>query len=262
MSKTPYRRNIALVTLVALLGGCASPLQEGITLTDFLGVSPSSRTGWSAALDSPVRNGTALSLLAAAAALQINNLDERYQEDIANRGAGPGNDPGAISDVGAYGFLGGALIAPFLFAPHPELGVSSQNYAATAGYAFAANLALTQATKALVGRTRPNGEDDLSFPSGHTGTAFTGATLLHRMYGWKVGVPAYSAAALVALYRVEASEHFPADVLVGAALGIWVTDLIYEKNHGASGLFTSRHQVKVSPVVRQDMLGLSLDWSR
>ena len=253
---------LVLIALAAMQGSCASPLPDGIGPADFLGVSPSSRQGWSAALDAPARNAAALSLVALAAALQIDDSDERYQADIANRGAGPGSDPEALSDVGAYALLGGALVAPFLLAPHRKLGVSRQSYALTAIYAYTANLALTQATKAAVGRTRPDGSDDRSFFSGHTTNAFTGAQLLYRMYGWKAGVPAYTAAALVAFSRVESSNHFPADVLVGAAAGIWITDLIYEKNHGEAGLFKPAHPVKVAPVVRPDMVGLSLSWSR
>ena len=37
--------------------------------------------------------------------------------------------------------------------------------------------------KYTVSRTRPNGEDDVSFPSGHTAKAFLGATLLAHEYG-------------------------------------------------------------------------------
>ena len=53
------------------------------------------------------------------------------------------------------------------------------------------NLAYTEVLKVAVGRERPNGEDNKSFPSGHTSNAFALAAVAERHYGWKIGVPAY-----------------------------------------------------------------------
>jgi membrane-associated phospholipid phosphatase len=77
----------------------------------------------------------------------------------------------------------------------------------------------TQGIKYIAGRTRPNGESR-SFPSGHTSSAFATATVLQRHYGWKVGIPAYAAAAYVGASRLNANKHYLSDVAFGAALGI------------------------------------------
>ncbi len=60
-----------------------------------------------------------------------------------------------------------------------------------------------------------------SFPSGHTISAFSVATIVARRYGnhrW-VPVAAYSAAALVGFSRLTLSAHYLSDVFMGAALG-------------------------------------------
>ncbi len=78
-------------------------------------------------------------------------------------------------------------------------------------------MGLTYGLKYSVDRERPNGGDQ-SFPSGHTASAFMGASFLHYRYGWEYGVPAYAAAALVAYSRVDADKHYWEDVVAAAVL--------------------------------------------
>jgi membrane-associated phospholipid phosphatase len=88
---------------------------------------------------------------------------------------------------------------------------------------FGESLALTEGVtyglKYAVNERRPNGGTQ-SFPSGHASGAFCGAEFLRKRYGWKYGIPAYAAASFVAFTRVEAREHYPHDVIAGAAVGI------------------------------------------
>lgn len=81
------------------------------------------------------------------------------------------------------------------------------------------NAAMTQGLKFAVGRPRPDA-GRFSFPSGHASSTFANATVLHRHFGWKVGVPAYGVAAYVAGSRLQENRHFASDVIFGAALGI------------------------------------------
>ncbi len=76
----------------------------------------------------------------------------------------------------------------------------------------------TLALKGLVNNERPSGRH-LSWPSGHTSSSFTVASVLHEYYGWQVGVPAYGVAGLVAWRMMDAGDHWASDVLFGAALG-------------------------------------------
>ena len=77
----------------------------------------------------------------------------------------------------------------------------------------------TRGLKEAFPKTRPDGSDDKSFPSGHTATSFAAAATLTNRYGWKVGLPAHALAAFVGASRVEARKHFAVDVLAGAAIG-------------------------------------------
>lgn len=78
---------------------------------------------------------------------------------------------------------------------------------------------LTTLLKNSIRRTRPNGENDLSFPSGHAAGSFMGASYAQFRYGWHWGLPLYGVAALVSLQRVNTDSHYWTDVIAGAALG-------------------------------------------
>lgn len=77
----------------------------------------------------------------------------------------------------------------------------------------------TYTLKYGINAERPNGGGQ-SFPSGHTSMAFAGAEFMRKEYGWFWGVPAYLAAGYVGWSRVESRNHWTADVLAGAAIGI------------------------------------------
>ncbi len=64
----------------------------------------------------------------------------------------------------------------------------------------------------------PNGELG-TFPSGHTSSSFTVASVMHEAYGHAVGIPLYGLATLVAIERVEDGEHYFSDVVMGAVMG-------------------------------------------
>lgn len=89
---------------------------------------------------------------------------------------------------------------------------------------------VTQSLKRVVRYERPNGEDNHSFPSGHTTTAFTNATLLHEEYGPRsilYSIGGYGTATAVGTMRVLGNHHWLADVLMGAGIGIGATKVVY-----------------------------------
>lgn len=79
---------------------------------------------------------------------------------------------------------------------------------------------VVHAGKLATHRSRPDGSDRSSLPSGHTASAFATATVLQRHFGWKAGVPAYGFGAYVAASRMSANKHHLSDVLMGAAIGV------------------------------------------
>lgn len=79
---------------------------------------------------------------------------------------------------------------------------------------------VTQVIKYSVGRTRPDGSSNASFPSGHASGSFTTATVLQRHYGWRAGVPAYAVASYIAACRLSENKHFLSDVAFGAMIGL------------------------------------------
>ncbi len=81
------------------------------------------------------------------------------------------------------------------------------------------NFLYTEALKQTIDRTRPNGDDNKSFPSGHTSNAFTWATVVDHHYGKKLGLPMYALATFVAGSRIHRGSHFLSDVVAGAAVG-------------------------------------------
>jgi undecaprenyl-diphosphatase len=61
----------------------------------------------------------------------------------------------------------------------------------------------------------------VSFPSGDTGVAFATATTLSQSLHRAWTPPLFAAAAVVGILRVTASQHYPSDVLAGAAIGVF-----------------------------------------
>lgn len=82
----------------------------------------------------------------------------------------------------------------------------------------ALNGLITYGLKVSVDRTRPDG-GHYSFPSGHSGAAFTSAAVLQGHFGWKAGVSAYAAAGFVGWTRIRDQQHWLSDVAMGATIG-------------------------------------------
>ena len=114
--------------------------------------------------------------------------------------------------------LVGAMFVAGRFAPQGRFRSATYDFA----QAMIVNGAYTSILKYSVQRTRPDGSNNLSFPSGHTSTAFSLAAVANHHYGWKVGVPAYVLASGIGLSRIEKDKHYLSDVLAGATLGIIV----------------------------------------
>ena len=97
------------------------------------------------------------------------------------------------------------------------------------GYAIMA--VIVNPLKYTIKEMRPDGSSANSFPSGHTATAFVGATILHKEYGlthspW-YSIGGYAVATATGVMRVLNNRHWVSDVLAGAGIGILSTELAY-----------------------------------
>lgn len=72
----------------------------------------------------------------------------------------------------------------------------------------------------------------LSFPSGHTSTAFAIATVIASEYDnvWFVPPLAYSLATMVGLARIESDKHWASDVFFAAALGYFTAKAVVHRH--------------------------------
>lgn len=122
---------------------------------------------------------------------------------------------------------------------------------------------LVQGLKHIIGRTRPyaainqyqfNGpgvpgvksSTELSFPSGHTASAFSVAASIATIYDSKlVKILAYSAATLTGLSRIHDNKHWMSDVFMGAILGT-VTGIFITKRHMN---LRSNSKIQLSPAI-------------
>ena len=86
--------------------------------------------------------------------------------------------------------------------------------------ALVATIAVSYGLKLAINKERPNGENNNSFPSGHTSVAFASAAFVQKRYGWEYGIPAYLLAGYVGYTRINADKHDGVDVLVGVAIGV------------------------------------------
>ena len=148
------------------------------------------------------------------AALIVHQSDESIREAALDANTTlPGGDV-----YGSQFFQMPAAIAWWAIAS----AAGSDRHAQTGRDLLRAQIAVgswTYAIKLATDRTRPNG-DPHSFPSGHASASFATAAVLQDHYGWKVGVPAFLAAAYTAASRVTANQHWTSDVVFGAALGV------------------------------------------
>ena len=102
---------------------------------------------------------------------------------------------------------------------------------ASAGMSYAIMAGFVNGIKYTAKEMRPDGSTANSWPSGHTATAFVGASLLHKEYGltrspwWSVA--GYGVATATGVMRILNNRHWISDVMSGAGIGIMSTELGY-----------------------------------
>ena len=177
--------------------------------------------------------------LAAAAVLQVDDWDRRASDwarehaPVFGSAADARRRSDELREAADYAWLGSALVA--------DSGegwlVNKARGLAVGAVAVTVSGAVTDAMKSGFARERPNGHDRRSFPSGHASGAAVRTALASRHLEFAPVAPGARAtldlgldalALGTAWARVEASVHYPADVLFGMALGrflgVWFND--------------------------------------
>jgi Capsule assembly protein Wzi/PAP2 superfamily len=143
-----------------------------------------------------------------------------------------------VSEYGAYSMVGGAAGTYFLgLVTHND---HQRESGFLSGEAAIDSLIAVEALKLVTGRQRPNqnsGEGQFwkggaSFPSEHAAAAWSIAGIMAHEYPSPfMKFLAYGMASTVSVSRIGAKQHFPSDVLVGAAIGYLSSEYVYRKHH-------------------------------
>lgn len=93
-----------------------------------------------------------------------------------------------------------------------------------------------------------------AFPSGHTITAWSIATVIARMYNRSVIVPVlcYSLATMAGLSNVSEDKHWFSDVFAGAVLGYAIGNFVVKKRW---------RKINILPIAQHGKVGLSFNYS-
>ncbi|GJL80046.1 MAG: hypothetical protein NPINA01_30350 [Nitrospinaceae bacterium] len=175
-------------------------------------------------------------------------LDEEIQEFVQDERSGTTDDISKVFEPfgnGGYTFPG--LVAFYLYG-HLAKSDKAKRAALLSVESFAVTGLFTFALKFSTGRVRPKSAedshewngfnfDDVSFPSGHTSSAFAIATVLASEYDDKplVAPIVYSLAALTGLSRINDNKHWASDVFFGGALGYFVSKTILKLHSNKKG---------------------------
>jgi hypothetical protein len=161
----------------------------------------------------------ALGIGSAATAL-VHTQDEKI--DDYWHAEDPLGDTAFIGDNWGAGYIqAAACLGMYGWAWHKD----NQNLATTAEVlteAMIIQMLAINTLKYVVGRERPDEQDNLSFPSGHTGAAFTMAAVIDHRYGHKWGIPLYALAVFTGLERMQDHMHYASDVTMGATIAMTV----------------------------------------
>ncbi len=119
-------------------------------------------------------------------------------------------------------------------APALHLVTKDRTEAIFLGEAHLYNTAVVELAKKLIGRERPDGSDNKSFPSLHAAAGILSCTYSTEFavdhstaLSWTTAGVACATGALAPLARVGAGKHHFTDILVGGAIGAGMATAVY-----------------------------------
>lgn len=174
-------------------------------------------------------NLTALLLAGGASiAMHQSDADKNLKENFDRHGIFEGFTDESLNIIGSPGtHFAVAGLWYGLSAENEDL--FNRERAWTMTTALAITGLTTVGLKAIRDNETPNGKD-WAWPSGHTASSFTVASVLDEFYGPKVGIPAYVLASLVGYRMMDTGDHWASDVVFGATLGYVVGHTVAGKH--------------------------------
>ena len=146
------------------------------------------------------------------------------------------------------------------------LGIQAENHwfdqTKNAAFALLLTQMITSGIKVNTFKERPNGANNEALPSGHTSLAFASATVLYEEFKTTEPLLAYSGYAFAlstAYLRMAKNKHWFSDVVLGSALGIAITKLVYHFDHlFAWNPFKGSEKLVIAPKLDYEGTGVYL----
>ena len=180
--------------------------------------------------------------VAGAAVMQIDDWDRRISDWARDETPIFGSTQHASDASDTWRTITNDLWTVSLFVPPSGDDLGTWAWSKTKGATVeivgkAVSRGVTSVLKDVSNRTRPDGSDDRSFPSGHMTEAFGSAVLGARNMDasglppgvvWPANVALYGSSVLTGWARVEAGKHFPSDVLFAAGATNFVVGFVHD----------------------------------
>jgi len=147
------------------------------------------------------------------------NADDRVQRYVEKHGSQLNTFWDTAGDAGGNPGVHFALAGALYFTSLARQDLPHYESSKTLLRALAFNGIVTSILKISARTEAPNGNENV-WPSGHTSSSFTLATVMWHEYGPWVGVPLTAFAGYVGYERIDARNHHFSDVISGAFIGI------------------------------------------
>jgi len=243
--KCPLKKQLKFINFLFAVMICATVLQGCSTLGNGRkwGQDATLTPGWEKIKSSTinaVKDPETWAPIAGALALQINHMDQRISERASKNT--PVFGSGKKADEWSTNLERGSAVIYLASVLATASGDETSEWYKNKAKGLTIGLAscgitsgLTLSLKTAVGRARPTGSADDSFPSGHESCTAVFTTLTRRNLDYipisqrsrlfaDIGIAGLIAG--TAWGRVEAKAHYPSDVLVGYALGHFISSVI------------------------------------
>ena len=173
---------------------------------------------------------------AAGIALQGPNADDKIQRHYEQHGSGLNTFWDTVGDAGGNPGVHFALAGALYFSSLAREDVQTYETSKTLLSGLALNGLANIALKAAARTEAPNGNENV-WPSGHTSSTFTLATIMWHEYGPGVGLPLMAFASYVGYERIDARNHHFSDVISGALIGVAIGHAVSQNHQLRIGQF-------------------------